>query len=262
MSTRNKAVQWVARTVGPLTASRRPEGLRVLLYHSVGAPVGPSIPAGLFREHMSWLAKESGYEVVDLEQGADRLSAGSLGPLVAVTFDDGFRDNLVTAAPILQSLHIPFTVFVTAGHIERSGRERTVYLTPPELKELAGVEGATIGAHGYSHRPLTRLLNGELEREMAGAKRYLEDVIGRRVATVSYPHGAVNDRVRQAASSGGFRLGATSFVGLNRRDTPALMMRRTEILEADGLPEFELKLRGGYDWYGVKQRLYWPVPSA
>lgn len=266
VATQSKAAQWLSRALGPLTTGRRSDGLRVLLYHSVGKGLpepasGLSVPAERFQEQMRWLQSESGCEVVSLEDGAHRMAAGSRASLVAVTFDDGFRDNLLVAAPTLSSLRIPFTVFVTAEHVERAEMGESRYLGVKELQDLVRVDGGSVGAHGYTHRPLTRLMNGELEHEMLGAKQYLENIVGRPVTAISYPHGAVNDRVRRAAFSSGFRLGATSFVGLNRRGTPPLMIRRTEILGDDGLQEFQLKVQGGYDWYGVKQRLYWPIPA-
>lgn len=268
-----KSVNWKARfvkgiskTVEQIRPWRSSRGLRVLLYHSVGEKI-PSEPYDLsvepqqFRDQMQWLRQGSRCEIVSLEDGIRRLHEGSTIPFVAVTFDDGYRDNLSVAAPILNAFQIPFTVFVTAAFLERGERGDDLYLTHRELRSLSRLNGVRIGAHGYSHRPLTRLQNPELHKELVDAKQYLETVIDQPVTALSYPHGAVNGLVQQAARSAGYELGATSLIGVNRSAIRPLMLHRTEIVGDDGLEELCGKLRGDYDWYGLKQRLYWPVPS-
>ncbi|HUK42317.1 MAG TPA: polysaccharide deacetylase family protein [Candidatus Acidoferrales bacterium] len=59
---------------------------------------------------------------------------------VAITFDDGYADNLAQAQPLLRRYGVPATVFVTAGYVE-SGREfwwdeiERLILEPPFLPE-------------------------------------------------------------------------------------------------------------------------------
>ncbi len=67
---------------------------RILTYHSVGRrDHDMNVTPEAFREQMEWLAAH--YEVIRLHEAA------ACKPGVAVTFDDGFRDNLLNAAPIL-----------------------------------------------------------------------------------------------------------------------------------------------------------------
>lgn len=258
-------VRWVARAAGAIHCRAVPGSLRVLLYHSVGSDIpwatyGLSVDAERFTRHMWWLKHKSGCRLVSIEDGVLRVADGVEGPFVAVTFDDGFRDNLEVAAPILCSLGIPFTVFVTAAYLQLGEQGDALYLTKTALKNLANLPGVTVGFHGFSHRPLTQLECGVLHQELLDGKRVLEDITGKPVVTLSYPHGAVNAQIRRAVASCGFRLGATSFFGLNRPDTPPLMLYRTEVLGEDVVEDLRVKVHGGYDWYGIKQRLHWLVP--
>jgi peptidoglycan/xylan/chitin deacetylase (PgdA/CDA1 family) len=64
-------------------------------------------------------AKGRGYEVIPLGDVPGRLRKPS-GRFVALTFDDGYRDNLVHALPVLQAHAAPFTIFVTTGFADRT----------------------------------------------------------------------------------------------------------------------------------------------
>ena len=62
-------------------------------------------------------------------------------------------------------------VFVNPSFI-MSGEHR--YLTAQSLVELANFPGASIGAHGYSHRKLTECTPSELEYELDASKKWIE----------------------------------------------------------------------------------------
>ena len=84
-------------------------------------------------------------------------------PDVTITFDDGHRSNL-QAAMELAELGIRATVFVTPSFcIDRSD-----FLKPAELRALHRI--ADVGAHGYTHRPLTALDRRALDRELVDSK--------------------------------------------------------------------------------------------
>lgn len=115
-------IKWLAFRTGVLPAVvRRSGGPRayVITYHKVEhRPAGPlgmlalDVPA--FTEHVEYLARN--YEVVPLSVLTDGLRTGRLPRrAVSLTFDDGYRNNLVLAYPVLHRHRVPATVFVTAG---------------------------------------------------------------------------------------------------------------------------------------------------
>ena len=79
--------------------------------------------------------RKRGFEIVTLDEAVARLSQPSRGqPFVALTFDDGTRDTVQVALPILERHRAPFSVFVTTGFADR--RARMWWL---ELEEAIGV---------------------------------------------------------------------------------------------------------------------------
>jgi peptidoglycan/xylan/chitin deacetylase (PgdA/CDA1 family) len=95
--------------------------LMVLMFHQVTAEPDPllsDVPdAALFEQQMRWLAEWC--NVFPLTEAAVRLGRGDLpSRAVAITFDDGYANNLTVAAPILKRLGLPATFFVTGGAIE------------------------------------------------------------------------------------------------------------------------------------------------
>lgn len=243
-----RAASRLARTVVP--AALPPPGLRVLLYHSVGSPAGPDpygtvMSPALFAEHADALAALRG-----------ALPPARFGPppdaspALAVTFDDGYRDTLTTAAPLLCARGIPFTVFVPPEHLASPGR---LYLDGPALRELARMPGVAVGAHGARHVPLTRLGDEELAEELSSSRRRLEDFLGAPVAAMSYPFGLVDARVRDAARAAGFSAAGTSVYGTNAPGRDPLLLRRTEAVAWDAVDDLRLKLFGHWDWFRAKQ---------
>src|SRR4029453_9293701 len=76
--------------------------------------------------------------VLPLAEAVERLYAGTLPPRAAcITFDDGYRNNLTVAAPILRARGLPATVFVSTGYI---GNGRMFNDTVIESVRRAGTE--------------------------------------------------------------------------------------------------------------------------
>ncbi len=96
-------------------------GLMVLIYHRVlpePDPMLPDVPdAAMFAMQMATISRY--FRVAPLQQALDDLRQGRLSvPTVAVTFDDGYADNLETALPVLQRFDVPATVFVAPGFLD------------------------------------------------------------------------------------------------------------------------------------------------
>jgi peptidoglycan/xylan/chitin deacetylase (PgdA/CDA1 family) len=80
-------------------------------------PFMPSLPTAVFAARMAHIARH--YRVLTVEELAVGLREGQVPRnALAITFDDGYRDNLTHAAPILNRLALPATIFLVTGHID------------------------------------------------------------------------------------------------------------------------------------------------
>jgi peptidoglycan/xylan/chitin deacetylase (PgdA/CDA1 family) len=223
------------------------------MYHAVGTNAFGdergifSVSPEQFRAQVRFLHEESSARIVGLSSGIVDASSHE----VAITFDDGYVDNLEVAAPILADYGLPFTVFVTADFSRQS---KQGFLSPQGLRELASIPGVTIGAHGNTHIPLAECHATMLNDELLSSKQYLEDVLGQNIRSMSYPYGSVNLRVRDAAANVGYQLAACSHAGLNMPNRDRLLLRRTEIHGTDTIDRFRRKLLGDFDWYRWRHR--------
>lgn len=249
MNLRRLLARTISETVAGVSWMRPPaDGLRLLMYHAIGSPaLGDklglfSLSPERFRQHMVLLGEWVQGRVVAFDAGA---TTGT-GCRVAITFDDGYLDNLEVAAPMLCELGLPFTVFVTSEFV-RSGKAG--FLSPIGLRALAALPGAQIGAHGANHVALTQCDEATLHNELMSSRHYLEDVLGDEVRTLAYPYGAADRRIRDAALAAGYCLGACSLAGINSPERDPLLLARTEIVSFDSERVFAQKLHGDWDWY-------------
>ena len=66
--------------------------------------------------------KALGFDLVSMDEAVRRMGEGRARPFVALTFDDGYRDNAEHALPILETHAAPFTLYVTTGFADRTAR--------------------------------------------------------------------------------------------------------------------------------------------
>src|SRR5438093_12557197 len=166
--------------------------LRVLMYHKINDVPENSVtvPVGLFDEQMAQLG-ELGYRAVSLDEVlAYYVDRVPLPPkAVLITFDDGYRDNLENAVPVLRRYSYPAVIFVPIGYLDGSRplphdehlAARGVVNRTLDWDELTELEasGVRVESHGIGHRPLADLEVDEATREIVLSKLRLEDRLGR-----------------------------------------------------------------------------------
>ena len=333
----------------------------VLMYHRIAQPTsdawGIAVSPSRFAQQMEWVTSEC--NVVSLRQVARDLPRGQLPDRwVAVSFDDGYADNLLNAKPILDEYGIPATIFAVTGmigshsefwwdevervflgtdvlpdvlvlHFPDGSRSWTLeplgevadvethevrqwrawepdsvirrqeafrdvhglivglpprdrdnilnqlrnwagtpsearpeyrVMTQEELLEVTSDDGIEIGSHTVTHTPLHLLSGMELRRELIESKTFLQRILGRDVASLSYPFGSHLSETMAAVKEAGYAYACASLAhedvaGLTPGSPRAIITARTEcgfeqprimIEDWDG-PEFGRRLQ---TWFG------------
>ena len=146
-STINSAASSAADLLGVNAILRRAHRhqLLVLCYHGVVTEVPPgdeyfyrnAVPARLFDAQMKHVARH--FRPVSATQVLASLDGGAALPerAVLVSFDDGYRNNLTIAAPILARHGIPAMVAITT---DRIGDDGLLWPTEVDLRVLRCTE--------------------------------------------------------------------------------------------------------------------------
>jgi peptidoglycan/xylan/chitin deacetylase (PgdA/CDA1 family) len=168
---------------------------------------------------------KSYFRVTPLHEIVDRLEHGeSLNGELAITFDDGYRDNYENAAPVLERLALPATFFVVTNWIgtdvvpawDRAHGVHHPWMTWHQLRSLHH-RGFDIGAHTRTHVDLGTVDEFEAESEVLGARRDLEWQLDAPVHLFAYPYGRrenLCDRNRAVVKACGFRCCCSCFGGV------------------------------------------------
>lgn len=250
------------------------KGLRVLFYHRVNTydfkALGLvsreiTVPRHRFERQLRHLSRH-GYRSVTLSECSAML-AGKI-PMdpkaVLITFDDGYDDNLSDAAPILAQHGFTATVFPV---LEQVGKNNTCwpmadaeglgdFMTAERLKAWLDA-GNEIGSHTLTHPILTHIGETQLANELQQSREGFEAMLGRPCTSIAYPNGDVDARVAQAAADAGYTLGFTTRSGTNPAGTPLTQLKRTEVSVSDTDLIFALKMRGVFDWLGVRDTVFY-----
>jgi peptidoglycan/xylan/chitin deacetylase (PgdA/CDA1 family) len=197
----------------------RTPGLPILMYHKVGQPPQGSTLRKLwvsvenFRWQMDYL-KRHGYTPLTLRRVAELLAEGLPLPAngVVLTFDDGYRNNIETAFPVLREFGFPATIYIVVNAIGRdnfwhdpSSETRLPMLTWEDVATLRDA-GWDIGSHTLNHPRLTRLSLDEANKEIVESRRILGEKGGSVPVSFAHPYGdgADSAEIRRLIQQAGY----------------------------------------------------------
>jgi len=238
----------------------------ILCYHGVTEQPGNSSddPKGLHVNHLRFAAHldflQRNYNVVSLSDYLIAHNEGrSLRPYsVVLTFDDGFRNFLTVAAPLLVALKLPATVFlITDKASQEDAGERLSTWTPEddrrylswsEARKLKKDYGFEFGSHTCSHSPLLGLSAADTDRELLHSFKRLVNHLGVEQPTLSYPKGEYSNLLAEDARKLGYACAVTTDRGANELEHDLFTLGRSLIGNNDDHASFAVRVSGLRWW--------------
>ena len=230
---------------------------RVLMYHMVRDHIDGAkfnklrVKPIEFEKQIAWL-KAEGFNFVTMKELQDHWGEHP-AKTVAITFDDGYLDNLENAYPILEKYQAKATIYVV---VDRHDRDWSTYkkahhnsgelarepkLNDEQVKWLANSGLVEIGSHTMTHANLAKLSDEECLAELTQSKQALETVTQQPVSSFAYPFGIYSGRDVDLAKQAGYSNAVTTKEGIDSEQPDFMQLQRIKISGKDSL--FAVKLR-------------------
>ncbi|TRZ96499.1 polysaccharide deacetylase family protein [bacterium] len=225
----------------------------ILMYHSVTPKAKPgyrlAVTPKTFERQMRFL-KQNHYRVMPLEDIISLIKEKRKIPAktVAITFDDGYKDNFNYAFPILKRYQLPAAIFVI---IQELGRPQNDRLSWSQIKEMQDSGLITIGSHTIGPEPLINIKpEEELKRQIFDSKRILEEKLGRPVNLFSYPEGRFNQQIKDLVIAAKYKGAVATTPGKKYPRDDVFILKRLRISENNAnLCIFWAEVSGYYKFF-------------
>ena len=200
----------------------------ILMYHSIEAMPKSTVMRSL---HVSpkrfgiqmWLLNMLGYKGLSMRELTPYLEGEKTGKVVGITFDDGYQNNLINAAPILKKYNFSATCYLVSQRIGTSntwdldkGITQRPLMTQSEIQEWLNL-GLDIGAHTQTHPLLEELSEQQSQEEIFNCKADLEQMFKVSIKDFCYPFGRFNESLVNMIKEAGYSTATTMSRG---RATP------------------------------------------
>ena len=221
-------------------AYKHQKDLPVLMYHRV---VDDEKYAGVYDTHVTLenfekqmkYIKDNGYETI--------------------TFDDGYKDNLKNALPILKKYNLKAVLFYVTDETynrwdtdaeNRPKEKKFELMNLEEIKELYSSGLIEIGGHTTTHLDMPLIEREALKKDLEESRDKIEEITGKKPVSFAYPWGRNNETCRKVVEEVGYKFAVSTESGSSCFSDNLFEIVRVGIYSKDDINKFEQKISGNY----------------
>lgn len=182
--------------------------LPVLMYHHIRDFSDPSDQIGTnlsvsptdFASQLDKIS-ERDYKTITFND----ISSGNIpDKSIILTFDDGYENFYQNAYPELKKRGMTAVSYIITDKV---GTES--YMTRDQIIEIEKY-GIEIGSHTLSHPDLATASEARATKEIVDSKKYLEELIGKKIISLCYPSGKFNASTEIIVKNAGYKYAVTT----------------------------------------------------
>jgi len=235
---------------------------RILMYHMISNPIKGAkfnslrVSPEMFEKQLRYLTENDWqfFTMSELVSKKDQLPEKS----IAITFDDGYQDNISNALPLLKKYKAKATIYLV---IDRHNREWSSKrkkknnsgelmvepkLSDEQVKELLESGLIEIGSHTVTHDNLPTLSEEQKHEEIVDSKKKIEDLFGIKCHSFCYPFGLFDQADLALVESAGYTNATTVETGISDfKETNPYLLKRVTVSGKDNFYAFKLKMKTG-----------------
>ena len=231
----------------------------VLMYHSVNPKTNQQMRSLIvspesFERQMRFL-KSQRYNVVTLEEVSRLMHNKKKAPpkTVAISFDDGFKDNYIYAYPVLKKFGLPATIFVIYNEVGRPQGDR---LNWEQIREMQASGLIAIGSHTLGPEPLIDIKSeAELRRQIIDSKKMFEERLKTPVDGFCYVGGLFTPHIKELVKEAGYKYAVATALGRDYSNYDPYAIKRVRVSpSSDNLFDFWARVSGYYNSFRKHKR--------
>jgi len=185
-------------------------GVIVLTYHRIrddGEDPDISVSSKEFEKQITYLKKY--FNIISLNTLVDNIEKQTniVRDNIAITFDDGYKDNFLNAYPILKKYQMPATIFLVSKSVGKKEMLGTNELNLMKNNEIG------FGSHTVTHKVLLKIVTGTATEEITYSKKELERLLNQKIQFFAYPKGKrnhFNEQIKALVKESGYKAAFTT----------------------------------------------------